>query len=65
MPNRVALGANRSFIVQWYGPFRISGGWWLRTVERDYYYVRTAEDNLLWVYYDRPRQRWFLHGWVE
>jgi protein ImuB len=48
-----------------YGPYRVSGGWWVRAVERDYYYAETDAGSVLWVFFDRPRQRWFLHGYVD
>lgn len=47
------------------GPFVVSGGWWNREVHREYYYVRTTRGRTLWMYYDRRRQRWFIHGEVE
>lgn len=47
------------------GPYRISGGWWVRTVERDYYFAHTSLGEALWIYYDRPRRRWMLHGYVD
>jgi protein ImuB len=47
------------------GPYRISGGWWKRLVERDYYYAETDHGDLLWLFYDRPRKRWFLHGVLD
>lgn len=47
------------------GPHRVSGGWWARAVERDYYYAETAGGALLWIFLDRPRRRWFLHGVVD
>jgi len=47
-----------------FGPYRVSGGWWRRTVERDYYYAESGGE-LLWLYYDRPRSQWFLHGIVD
>jgi protein ImuB len=47
------------------GPFRKSGGWWVRTVERDYYFVETDAGALLWVFYDRVRRGWFLQGFVD
>jgi protein ImuB len=34
-------------------------------VRRDYYFVETRRGELLWVYYDRRRRGWFLHGRVE
>ncbi len=48
-----------------YGPYRVSGGWWKRLVERDYYYAETNRGDLLWLFYDKPRQRWFLHGVLD
>jgi protein ImuB len=47
------------------GPYRKSGGWWVRTVERDYYFVETDAGALLWVFYDRVRRGWFLQGFVD
>ncbi len=52
-------------VLRLFGPYRISGGWWVRKVERDYYYAETASGELLWLYWDRPRKRWFLHGMVD
>lgn len=52
-------------VQQLWGPFTISGGWWRRTQHRDYYFVETRRGDLLWVYHDRTRRRWFLHGVVE
>mgnify|MGYP001823147758 CR=1 FL=1 len=47
------------------GPYRVSGGWWKRLVERDYYYAQTDHGDLLWLFYDRPRKHWFLHGVLD
>ena len=47
------------------GPYVVTGGWWVREVGREYYYVRTETGRCLWLYYDRRRQCWFLHGEVE
>jgi protein ImuB len=52
-------------VEQMHGPFRASGGWWVREVERDYYFAQTRSRTILWVFYDRPRRRWFMHGWLE
>lgn len=52
-------------VARLHGPHRISGGWWVRTVERDYYYAETKNGEILWIYYDRPRRRWFLQGVVD
>ena len=47
------------------GPHVVSGGWWIREISRDYYYVRTRSGRWLWIYNDRRRRRWFLQGEVE
>jgi protein ImuB len=48
-----------------HGPGRISGGWWLQRVERDYYWIETHAGEILWIYHDRPRRRWLLHGILD
>lgn len=58
-------GPRGEHVARMYGPYRVSGGWWKRTVERDYYYAETDTGGLLWVYWDRPRGAWFLHGTVD
>ena len=53
-------------VIRVWGPYMISGGWWRGTeTHRRYYYLETGHGDLLWVYYDGPRRRWFLHGQVE
>ena len=47
------------------GPYRVSGGWWVREIARDYYYARTPRGALLWVFFDVPRGGWFLHAVVD
>ncbi len=46
------------------GPERIAGGWWEGDdAHRDYYTVRSARGQLLWVYRDRARSgAWYLQG---
>ncbi len=56
---------NHGPIKSMQGPYRKSGGWWVRSVERDYYFVETEAGTLLWVFYDRVRQGWYLQGWVD
>lgn len=55
----------RGPVVAMQGPYRTSGGWWVRTVERDYYFVETQRGEILWVFYDRVRRGWYLQGWVD
>jgi protein ImuB len=52
-------------LLHLYGPYRVSGAWWAREVERDYYYAETEAGALLWLFYDHRRGRWFLHGFVD
>jgi protein ImuB len=47
------------------GPYVLSGGWWRREVHRDYYFAETSRGELLWIYYDRARRRYYLAGRVE
>ncbi|MBI3927062.1 MAG: DNA polymerase Y family protein [Armatimonadetes bacterium] len=46
---------------RFWGPFRHSGDGW----RRDYYYLHTGSGELLWIYYDAVRKRWFGGGTVE
>lgn len=55
-------GANPCVRIQ--GPYVIAGAWWHTSVERAYYYVFLQRGEVLWVYYDRVRKRWFLQGEV-
>lgn len=47
------------------GPYILSGGWWKRTVQREYYFVKMQQGDVFWVFYDRVRRRWFLEGRIE
>lgn len=58
-------GPEQGPMVRILGPYTVSGGWWVREVQRDYHYVETRSGDILWVYYDRRRRRWFLQGQVE
>lgn len=52
-------------VTRVWGPYVISGGWWRRQIHRSYYFLETLRGDILWVYYDEIRRRWFLHGQVE
>lgn len=58
-------GVVRGSVSDQTGPYILSGGWWVREVRRDYYFVETRRGELLWVYFDRRRRGWFQHGRVE
>ena len=55
------FGPVRDFL----GPYILSGGWWKRTVQREYYFVTMQQGDIYWVFYDRFRRWWFLEGHVE
>jgi len=59
------LGPKRGAIDKLTGPYILAGGWWNREIQREYYYAKTCRGDLLWLYYDRIRRRWFLQGSVE
>ena len=52
-------------VVRVLGPYVVSGGWWRKSVHREYHYAETQKGELLWVFYDRGQRRWFLQGRVE
>lgn len=52
-------------VVRDSGPYVISGGWWQRAVHREYHFTETLNGELLWIYFDRYRRRWFMQGRVE
>jgi protein ImuB len=47
------------------GPFVISGGWWAGGVHRDYHFAQGADGEIVWVYWDDRRKRWYRHGDLE
>ena len=47
------------------GPYELSGGWWDEPYAREYYYLTDQSGRLLWIYYDRPAERWMVQGIVE
>ncbi len=59
------LGPRYGAVEKFSGPYVFSGGWWSREVHREYYFAETRRGDLLWIYYDKVRRRWFLQGWVE
>ncbi len=59
------LGPRYGTVDRLTGPYVFSGGWWHREIQRDYYYAETRRGDLLWIYYDRMRRRWFLQGAIE
>ena len=62
---RFVLGSKYGAVERLSGPYIFSGGWWNREIQREYYFAETRRGDLLWVYYDRVRRKWFLQGYVE
>ena len=61
----LVLGPKHGTIDKLTGPYVFAGGWWNREIQREYYYAETRRGDLLWLYYDRVRRRWFLYGAIE
>lgn len=59
------LGPKHGSVEKLIGPYVFSGGWWNREIQREYYYAETRAGDLLWLYYDRVRRRWFWQGAIE
>jgi protein ImuB len=58
-------GIEHGRVDRFIGPYVVCGGWWRTEVHRDYYFAWMSGGDVLWIYYDRRRQRWFLEGRVE
>jgi protein ImuB len=58
-------GAQHGPVMHSAGPYVVAGGWWLRDVHREYHFLLTRRGELLWVYQDKRRRRWFLHAEVQ
>ncbi len=58
-------GLEQGPAVRMRGPYVVSGGWWVREVHREYYFVETQRGDVLWIYYDRHRRAWMLQGQVD
>jgi protein ImuB len=59
------LGPKYGSVDKLTGPYIFSGGWWNREIQREYYFAETRRGDILWLYFDRVRRRWFLQGAVE
>ncbi|MGE0143711.1 MAG: DNA polymerase Y family protein [Planctomycetota bacterium] len=59
------VGPSAGPVRRLHGPYVISGGWWVAEQHREYHFAETANGEIHWLFYDRARRRWFLHGRVE
>jgi len=44
------------------GPYILAGGWWHQEIHREYYFAENRAGKILWIYWDKKRGSWFLHG---
>jgi protein ImuB len=58
-------GLETGSVVRLDGPYLVSGGWWASEVQREYHFAETRRGDCHWLYFDRARRRWYLHGDVE
>ena len=61
----VLSGLAHGTVTNILGPYILSGGWWSSEIQREYHFAETRRGDCLWLYYDRPRRRWYQHGAVE
>lgn len=55
--------------LHWQGPLQLVGGperiednWWQEPVSRDYYIARGCRGQYYWLFHDRRRRQWYIHG---
>ncbi|TAJ15044.1 MAG: DNA polymerase Y family protein [Planctomycetota bacterium] len=60
----LARGLRHGPVVRVVGPYLLAGGWWGAEAQRDYYYAELRSGEILWLFHDRRRGRWRLHGGV-
>ncbi len=50
------------YLTLLHGPERITGLWWLWPEERDYFLAMRDDFIRCWVFYERVRKEWYVHG---
>jgi protein ImuB len=62
-------GLEQGAVTRIVGPYIVSGGWWSggdgHELHREYHFAELRRGDCLWVYFDRPRRRWYCHGRLE
>lgn len=61
----LVAGVERGPVTQSQGPYMVTGGWWVREVERAYHFLELENGDVLWAYWDARRRAWFQHGEVQ
>jgi protein ImuB len=65
-PIHVLWGERSRPVIRAWGPERIATGWWRGPdVERDYYRTEWDDGTHAWIYRDRRKDHWFLHGFFD
>ncbi len=59
------FGMGNAPVSRLVGPYTISGGWWHKAIHRDYYFAIAESGQIFWIYFDRQRSLWFLHGEIQ
>jgi hypothetical protein len=44
---------------------RLENSWWRGPIARDYFVARTPHQSLLWIYWDRRHEKYFLQGYFD
>jgi protein ImuB len=65
-PRHVELEGRWCEVTGRMGPERIAGEWWSDSqYARDYWQLELTDGRRPWVFHDRKRDEWRLHGWFE
>jgi protein ImuB len=58
-------GLEQGPVVKVQGPYMVSGLWWKKPTSRDYHFAEVKNGEVIWVFYEREKNRWYLQGQVE
>ena len=65
-PVRFYFETRDHLVTDYAGPERIETGWWrLKHICRDYYRVESDNGCRYWMFRDRNRRQWFVHGYFD
>ena len=69
LPEPESLGQRSEHLSFWgnaltliYGPERIEDRWWHQGTSRDYFIAHNNQGQRFWVFHERRKREWFLHG---
>lgn len=61
----LVAGMDAGPVIRDDGPYIVAGAWWASEIHREYHFVETSRGQLLWIFFDRKRRRWFSQGTIE